>query len=555
MSMNSHGGNAALAGAREQEWQFAAHELQATRRWLALQPQEISVRHFTVQPTLELRDTYYDSKDWMIYRAGYALRLRSALEVGVPDSTTCEITLKSLKRGHQAFAQRTEFSERVDSADMDAILARSDGVGERIRELVGPRALAPLFHAHTRRERRRLLEADSDLPLAEVDLDETSIETPTATGVRHLNRVEIECMHAEPAALAPWVSELRDAAQLHSIEESKFRAGLGAAGLDPAAAVDLGSLAITAQQPFALTQLALLRRAFRMVLEKEPLVRWGSADAVHEMRVAARHLDVLLRVFRGFGPAWALRSRGTLRKLMKALGAVRDCDVQLAYLDAARAGLSPADRPATLPMREHIEGARTLARARLLRTLDSQRTQQWARDWHEQLRAATPPAADPAQTPSASCTAVVAAELVREQAKQLRKRGDRLRNSAAPEAYHETRIRAKRLRYTLDAFASLFGAPAQEFVRALGKLQDVLGALHDATVRAEQFQAHISSGAQLPPATIFLIGRLVERDSRALDECRHKFTKAYRRIKRRRWRELSAAMRARIGTITEPRAA
>jgi len=543
MHMNSQGEPSALVGVREQEWQFATGELEATRRWLAVQPQETSERHFTAQPTLELRDTYFDSSDWMIYRAGYALRLRRALEVGAADSTTCEITLKSLNRGRHGLAQRTEFSERVDTTDMDAILARTDGMGERIRELVGARALAPLFHAHTRRERQRLLEADSDLPLAEVDLDETSIEAPSATGVRLLNRVEIECMNAEPAALEPWVSSLRDAAQLQTIEESKFRAGLDAAGLDPGAAIDLGSEEITAQQPFALTQLALLRRYFRVVMEKEPLVRWGSASALHEMRVAARHLDVLLRVFRGSGPDWALRSRGTIRKLIKALGAVRDCDVQLAYLDATRAGLTHSERQAALPMRERIAGARTAARARLLRTLDSQRTEQWAHGWREHLRAAMPASTGPS-------TAVVAEQIVRDQAKKLRKRGDRLRESATPDSYHEARIRAKRLRYTLDSFVPLFGKPAQEFTRALGKLQDVLGAFHDISVRAEHFQSLIAGGQQLPPATSFLIGRLVERDSRALDECRRKFTKAYRRTRRRRWRELQGAMRARIAAVT-----
>ena len=115
---------------------------------------------------------------------------------------------------------------------MNAVLATTSGIGERIRELIGERPLAPLFRANTRRERQELLEADSDLPLAEVDLDETSIETPSGVS-QQLKRVEVECINATPEALQPFVEQLRDAAQLEPVAQSKFRAGLDAAGLKP----------------------------------------------------------------------------------------------------------------------------------------------------------------------------------------------------------------------------------------------------------------------------------------------------------------------------------
>ena len=122
--------------------------------------------------------------------------------------------------------------KRVGGADMDAVLATASGIGERIRELIGERPLATLFKANTRRERQELLEADSNLPLAEVDLDDTSIETPSGAS-QQLQRVEVECINATPEALQPFVEQLRDAAQLEPVAQSKFRAGLDAAGLKP----------------------------------------------------------------------------------------------------------------------------------------------------------------------------------------------------------------------------------------------------------------------------------------------------------------------------------
>ena len=531
----------------EQEWQFTAAELDSARSWLAAQPQATSERRFAPQPTLTMRDTYYDSPDWMIFRAGFALRVRQAREADDTGSPATEVTLKSLHRGQNGFARRTEFSESVGNAQLEEILARTDGIGGRIRELVGTRALAPLFHANTRRERQRLLEADTNLPLAEVDLDETSIESPTGQA-QELRRVEVECINAEPEAVSPFVEQLRAAAQLEPAEISKFRAGLTVAGLDPPAA-DAPAKArpirpateagVTPTQAFADAQLAILRRYFTMVMSNEAEVRAGSTTAVHEMRVAARHLEVLLRMFRGYGPVWAVGTRGRVHGLVKRLGAVRDCDVQLAFLDGALTECTAEQRGAFEPIRVRLAARHEQARTRLLKALDSPPLRHWIQDWERHLAAGTPGTAR-AQRAS---TAEVARRLVRDAARALRKRARRIDAHSLPDDYHEVRIRAKRLRYTVDAFASLYGDAAHSYVEALGKLQTVLGEYHDAMVREQRFTELVTGGPRLPSSTSFLVGRLVERDVQAFERCRKKFDKAWKRVRRRRWRELNDAMK------------
>ena len=519
----------------EQEWQFSAPGLDAARAWLAAQPQNPTDRRLATQPTLNLTDTYYDSPDWMIFRAGFALRMRC--ERADDGAEQAEVTLKSLNAPRNGLAHRTEFSQRVDGEDMTAVVGAT-GIGERIRELIGERPLTALFKANTRRERQHLLEAGSNLALAEVDLDETSIEAPSGVS-QQLKRVEVECINATPAALEHFVMQLREAAKLEPVETSKFRAGLKAAGLHPTGHLELASLEISATQPFADTQFALLRRYFAVVLEKEPLVRSGSPVAVHEMRVAARHLDVLLRLFSGYGPRWAVAARGALRGLIKSLGAVRDCDVQLEYLLNSSAALTGTDRAAIEPLRERLASHRARARARLLQLLDSNRTRSWVAHWQEQLRLGT---ASGARARDAT-TATVARDFIRTTAGKLRKHADRLNDDSSADDFHRVRIRAKRLRYALDAFGSLYGDPAREYLAALAKLQHVLGEYHDSTVRAGLFAELVTQGRSVPGATSFLVGRLVERDQSDFNKCRRKFVKAYRRINRRRWRALLAEMR------------
>jgi len=526
----------------EQEWQFAAQDLDSARRWLAAQPHETTERRFAPQPTLNLQDTYYDSSDWMIFRAGFALRVRRAREADVDTSAAeeggTEITLKSLHEAQQGLAKRVEMSERVDGANFDEIMARANGIGDRIRELVGARTLNPLFHVRTRRERQQLLEADTDLPLAEVDLDETSIETPSGQA-RELRRVEVECIHADPGALSPWVEQMRTAAQLQPVEASKFRTGLEVAGLTPFEPRSPGNTEISPTQSFADAQLATLRRYFAAAFAREAEVRAGSAAAVHEMRVAARHIDVLLRVFRGYGPGWAVHSRGRVRSLIKRLGAVRDCDVHIAFLDKTLAALEPETRAAFDPVRARLVSLQAKARGRLLMALDSPPVQAFVREWRENLGVATPGS----QRAQRKLTAVAARELIRDQARALRKRAHRLDENSPPDAYHEVRIRAKRLRYTLDAFSSLYGDAAQNYVRALAKLQTVLGDYNDSKVREQRFAELIARAPRLPPSTSFLVGRLVERDAHAAEKLRNEFAKAYRRIRRRRWRDLGEVMK------------
>jgi triphosphatase len=541
MGMNRH---------TEQEWQFAASDLDSARSWLAAQPQENSERRFAPRPTLTLHDTYYDSPDWMIFRAGFALRVREAHRTDEAGAGEIEVTLKSLHRGHDGLARRTEFSETVDSTRLDELMARADGIGGRIRELVGTRTLTPLFHASTRRERQQLLEADSDLPLAEVDLDETSIEAPSGQA-RELRRVEVECINAEPDAVSPFVDQLRAAAQLEPVEMSKFRAGLAVAGLDPPAAETQAKpdQALTAAMPFADAQRVVLARYFRIVLSKEAEVRSGSAHATHEMRVAARHLDVLLRVFRGYGPSWAVGTRARVRTLIKRLGAVRDCDVQLAFLDRALAGLPPDKRQDVEPIRERLASRQSQAHARLLQTFDSPPLRHWIQEWERHLREATVGSARAQR----ATTGEVARELVRDTARALRKLARRIDKESPPGDYHEVRIRAKRLRYTLDAFASLYGDAAPAYVHALGKLQTVLGEYHDSTVREQRFTELVTGSPRLPSSTSFLVGRLVERDVLAFERCRKKFDKAYRRLRRGRWSELDETLkRVAQTTATEP---
>lgn len=543
-----HASSPAPAEHREREWQFTTSDLTAAREWLESAGQRVERR-----TSVEISDTYSDSPDWMIHRAGFGLRLRHKHvvpletesvddEPAAPDAA--EITLKQLAPPIDGLADRLELTEPVTSLDADSIVNASGQVGGRVRELIGPRPLRPLFHGQTLRERYVLLPlSGGDRPIAEIALDDTRITPAGAEGSEgeRLVRVEVECLDGTPAAIEPWVAELRMAAGLEPASLSKYGVGLAVAGLEPPKVVDLGPTTIEASMRVDEAQLAIYRRYFARMVECEPGTRLGeNVEELHDMRVAARRLDAALRMFEEHAPRWATRSRPALRSLIRSLGEARDLDVQGAFLDAFAGSLAPMHRKSLQPLRARIEQDRARARTRMLRVLNSQRVQRLWTVWVEHLRAEPKPSPQADGVPTVG---QVASKLIARRYRKLKNLAERLQKSSTAEEYHAVRSRSKRLRYAVDALGELYKVPAEKFSRAIGKLQDVLGNYQDAHVRAERVAAMASMhSAKFPAETLFVMGRLVERDALTARDSRAGFPKAYRRVRGKRWKTLRRAM-------------
>jgi triphosphatase len=236
---------------QETEWQFEAADLERVESWLERHP---SVSGLSLLPgaTRELNDTYYDTEDWRLYRAGYAMRVRR-------DGESLEATMKSLAAAEGELRRRREISEPLDGRATTPKRARGP-VGERLRMLAGARDLRPLFEVRTRRRTFALRpespsagamveDASGEMrpreaergAIDEVALDEAEIlgdgEEPT-----RLSRVEVEVASSTALreAIEEFVDELREGLNLRPTETSKFETGLSAAGLTPPRASNFG---------------------------------------------------------------------------------------------------------------------------------------------------------------------------------------------------------------------------------------------------------------------------------------------------------------------------
>jgi len=291
---------------------------------------------------------------------------------------------------------------------------------------------------------------------------------------------------------------------------------------------------------------AELRRLASVWLKHEPGARLGQhPEELHQLRVTARRIDATLALFKRQLPASLMRARKTTKALVRSLGAARDLDVLLSELAGYCAELPEHERATAEPLRALLESERVRARARMVRSLDAEPTRRWL----ETLAEAGAESGEPNGVDRAT---VVMPERVRRRFRKLRKSVGKLRGKSSMEDYHQVRRRAKQLRYATECGAVMFGKPADDMLKALRRLQDKLGAHQDAYMAQDRLAAIAADPASgLPPATLFLMGRLAEHHARVAAQARETLARSWRKVRGKRWK----ALRARLGELRESGAA
>ncbi len=516
---------------REVEWQLACADLGAVHRWLTAHG---TVDGLVLEPrsTLRIFDTYLDTDDWRIHRAGFALRIRSA-------SGKSEATLKSLHSASAEVADRRELSEALEKPESESIRLLTGPVGTRVQAVSGARALLPLFEVRTSRQRFAIRREDESRQLGEIALDRTVISLPHGEPRTSMQRVEVEALTDEYEQLQSLVKTLRRDCALEAASDTKYSHGLESVGLAPGAAPNFAPTEVDASMTVGEVALANLRRYLSAWHLHEPGARLGDdPEELHDLRVAGRRLDAILRQFKSYLPAPLLRIRRTLKTVLRALGSARDVDVALLELEAFRRGLPDSEREGLEPLKRHLETEGVAARARMLSVLDSVWVQKSLQEFTSLLAAssAAPPHSSPALVSAA------APELIRRRYRKLRRAADLLTPDSSMEAYHEVRGRSKRLRYALEAVAVIYGKPADAMLRTLRGWQEKLGVQQDAGVAGRRLRALANAPPKgLPTETLFLMGRLAEHYSSAAIRARRMSAKGYRKV-RRRWKRLRVSL-------------
>ena len=245
---------------------------------------------------------------------------------------------------------------------------------------------------------------------------------------------------------------------------------------------------------FALQRLPPLLEAFEKEIE-------GVRDAedieyIHRMRVASRRLRAALPLFeKCFTGKQYSRWMEEITGITRALGAARDIDVQIAFLEKcrtegeARTENGTGDRtspgpldPALIYLMEELRDQRQKAQSRVVAALDNLEKSGVTREMQEVFDARAARLPDTPPPSIAYGIPAMAAFRIGSRLAAMRAYELWVTHADAVAEHHAMRIAAKKLRYTMEVYGPVYKNGLKKSHARVKKLQEVLGDLHDCDV-------------------------------------------------------------------------
>ncbi|OWW18947.1 CYTH and CHAD domain-containing protein [Noviherbaspirillum denitrificans] len=334
-------------------------------------------------------------------------------------------------------------------------------------------ALQPVFTVTVQRTTWNLRDGEN---LIELVLDEGSIRREGTT--LPVNEIELELKAGEPGSLYLLALRLLNHVPLRLSNASKAQRGYALCGQVKSGPYRASPLSYgpapnieTGLREIVLNCLAHIQANEAGVLEG------NDAECLHQMRVGVRRLRSALQLFQALAPC-PDELRDEIRWLGGKLGAARDWDVlvstTLGRIGDAGAEYLPAisEVAAAVAREKRAEAGAALRSPRY--SCAMMRMFAWATDaqWREGM---LPAEAGMLDTPLEA----FAQAAIGHSRKQVLKRGKNIRKASAPKL-HELRIAAKRNRYAVEFFSSLYRPRRlRRYLDALVALQDELGRRND----------------------------------------------------------------------------
>jgi triphosphatase len=532
-------------------WSFRVRDPSRIKRWLAdtLAPGPPT---WADSPAHRFKDQYLDTADLKFLRAGYALRARRA-------STGTEVTLEPAP-GACVPAHRMVLPRAI--VDLGMALGASDGpISERLRLLCQPEELHVVAEVRGRRQAMigrlepspsgdaaRSPDGEGSEPsagsstAAEALLVLNALLLTDSLGRTHRGCcLEVAARPGDEGTFRPVVDRMQRECELEGAPPSALAWALEAAGIRVDRTMGFGEASVDPTRAVGEVLDAILRRQHASFLWHEPGTRLGDdPEHLHDMRVACRRMRAALKLFgEALPPGEADDLRNQLGAIGRRLGAVRDLDVFMEQLRELGESLLCVGPGACDPLLLHLSRRRERARRAMLKMLDSPSFAATRQALARRLDAGPQPGLPGSQ----ASILRVGPDLVRRCRRRVRRLASRLEPGSPAPAYHELRIRGKRLRYALEFLEGVYGPPARNLVGPLVEIQDLLGLQQDAQVSIaalREIAARDRSG--FSRETWVAIGELAQAYHARARGCREGVPRVLRRLRGGDWRALRRTM-------------
>lgn len=255
--------------------------------------------------------------------------------------------------------------------------------------------------------------------------------------------------------------------------------------------------------------IVLLARRARTLKRQLKLAAAGEGRGVHQARVASRRMREAIPVLSsGLQGTKAGKARKKIRRLTKALGAIRELDVSLGLIDEL-------SRRETLP-----RAALEQVRAHVVRARDARQPiveKRLARVNVAKLDRRLNSLSESLQTADADHWRGALAKRLVKRSKRLQEAVHAAGKMYEAERLHRVRLATKKLRYATELAAEMGTPEAARPVQSFKRMQDLLGRLHDLQV----LHSHVAA-VQADPPTTTVADASFEQIARSIEEeCRH----------------------------------
>jgi inorganic triphosphatase YgiF len=464
---------------------------------------------------------YFDTPKHTLRKRGLMLRVRH--------SDGCYVQTIKATENADIFA-RDEWECEIAGPKPD--LRRASGTA--LAPLLGRkfrRQLKPIFETRVRRTYYPLVRGACAVALT---LDRGSIETGNSS--LPLCEVEVELERGSEADLFAIAREITRTLPAQLSMSSKAERGYRLADGEDGAAVGFVAASLEPGLGSRVGFQRIGRACLQQILGNERAMLRGDADGVHLMRVGIRRLRAAMSLCSELlRDSQSAAVKGELRWLAGELAPVRELDVLLRQVVApvakrrtGRHGIAALRRRFAQRREAALSRARAAVTSKRFRalTLDAAawlETGEWTQPQDDRVR---------------ERGALPMESLAREQlTRRWRKVRKRRKSFAALDARrrHNLRIQAKKLRYAVEFFASLFPGKRTDkhqkrFLEAIKPVLDRLGELNDIVVHERLIGAMGANRRRTAGDGAFAAGLLSGREDARLDAATAAASKALSRF-------------------------
>jgi CHAD domain-containing protein len=485
------------------------------------------------EPIPSHKTTFYDTFDWRLHRAG------SVLEA------TADGDARTLR--WQTLDGRLRERLQLDSVPAFAWDLPMGSLRSALAPVVEMRRLLPVVHLEASGEALQILD-ENRKTVARVVLEKASVRRPEETGrSRSLSPVlRVIPVKGYKKAFGELVQFLSEETRSEPAASRPLDLALAAVDCRPRDYSSKLDLNLEPDQRADEAVKEIYRALLQTITANESGVRANlDSEFLHDFRVAVRRTRSALSQLKGLYPDETVKEfRKEFTWLGKLTGPTRDLDVHLLKMADYRALLPEQVRADLEPLTEFLERHRMLEHKKMVRALASKRYRDLLDRWQAFL---DQPSAD-VDPPRNATTPIgeLASRRIWKAYRRVLEKGEAIGPETPPEALHRLRIEAKKLRYLLEFFRSLYDAEEiGRLVKALKQLQDNLGDFNDFVVQQEtlgRFAKQMVDDRLEPAETLMAMGRLQERLEAGQEKEREDFYRQFEEFStrgiRKRFRRL-----------------